>query len=406
VTCKILIQGAPFLNLLTLLRKEWEDVKRDRKLLIGTLVLPFFILPLIGFILYASVVSQPPVIELVNQSPSNSVYVNEVASYIKSSGGEVVNSSNSSISPDVILTFPAGFEKNITSLGGKAEVYITIEISSNTKAQDLVDNALYNVLYNVSVSRIEHLINDSHVNVSPTNVREPLEIVYTYITPTHHVTTQARDQLVQLARIVALVLFPSATPVIFFITDGITGEKERKTLESLLASPVSPMEFIASKLMVSMFLGLMSSLGDLIGIFVFSLFASTIFGVSLYLSTSFALLIVGIYIETVLLTAAISLILLLIFGGSTRNIQVINFLVLSFGMIASFTALFINLAQVTFPLSLIYAIPYEQLSASLLFYVFGLPGESIFYLSITLIASMILLFLSSKIFNPERLLLK
>ncbi|BBG25244.1 ABC transporter permease [Sulfuracidifex tepidarius] len=391
---------------MTLLRKEWIDIKRDKKLLIGTLILPFFILPLIGVILYASVVSQPPVIELVNQSPSNSVYVDEIASYITSHGGQVINSSDSNVTPDVILTFPAGFYKNMTSLGGKGEVYMTIEISSNTKAQDLVDNALYNVLYNVSLSRISHLINASHLNVSPSNVREPLEVVYTYITPTHHVTTQARDQLVELARIIALVLFPSATPVIFFITDGITGEKERKTLESLLASPISPMEFIVSKLVVSMFLGLMSSLGDLIGISVFSLFASTIFGISLSLSASFASLIVGIYVETVLLTAAISLILLLIFGGSTRNIQIINFLVLSFGMIASFTALFINLAQVTFPLSLIYMIPYEQLSASLLFYVFGLPGESIFYLSVTLIASIVLLFISSKLFNPERLLLK
>lgn len=394
------------LNLMTLLRKEWIDVKRDRKLLIGTLILPFFILPLIGFILYASVVSQPPIIELINQSPSNSAYVNEISSYITSHGGQVINSSDSNVTPDVILTFPKGFYQNMTSLGGEGKVYMTIEISSNTKAQDLVDNALYNVLYNVSLSRISQLINASHLNVSPSNVREPLEVVYTYITPTHHVTTQARDQLVELARIIALVLFPSATPVIFFITDGITGEKERKTLESLLASPISPMEFIVSKLVVSMFLGLMSSLGDLIGIFVFSLFASTIFGVSLALSSSFALLIVVIYIETVLLTAAISLILLLVFGGSTRNIQIINFLVLSFGMIASFTALFINLAQVTFPLSLIYIIPYEQLSASLLFYVFGLPGESIFYLSITLIASIVLLFISSKLFNPERLLLK
>ncbi len=394
------------LNLMTLLRKEWIDVKRDRKLLIGTLILPFFILPLIGFILYASVVSQPPIIELINQSPSNSAYVNEISSYITSHGGQVINSSDSNVTPDVILTFPKGFYQNMTSLGGEGKVYMTIEISSNTKAQDLVDNALYNVLYNVSLSRISQLINASHLNVSPSNVREPLEVVYTYITPTHHVTTQARDQLVELARIIALVLFPSATPVIFFITDGITGEKERKTLESLLASPISPMEFIVSKLVVSMFLGFMSSLGDLIGIFVFSLFASTIFGVSLALSSSFALLIVVIYIETVLLTAAISLILLLVFGGSTRNIQIINFLVLSFGMIASFTALFINLAQVTFPLSLIYIIPYEQLSASLLFYVFGLPGESIFYLSITLIASIVLLFISSKLFNPERLLLK
>lgn len=72
------------------------------------LILPFFILPLIGVILYASVVSQPPVIELVNQSPSNSVYVDEIASYITSHGGQVINSSDSNVTPDVILTFLQG----------------------------------------------------------------------------------------------------------------------------------------------------------------------------------------------------------------------------------------------------------------------------------------------------------
>lgn len=89
-----------------------------------------------------------------------------------------------------------------------------------------------------------------------------------------------------------------------------------------------------------------------------------------------------------------------------RNMQVINFLILSFGLIASFSALFINVANLQSPLNLILLIPYEQLSLSLLYFVSGSTFISLSLLSGVLIVSVIILLVSSRLFNSERLLLK
>jgi ABC-2 type transport system permease protein len=108
----------------------------------------------------------------------------------------------------------------------------------------------------------------------------------------------------------------------------------------------------------------------------------------------------------IFLTAALSTFVLVLVGGSSRNIQIINFLITSFGLLASFSALFVNFGNLTFPMSMILVIPYVQIVASLLLYVFGLILESIFYISGTILASILLILISSKLLDNERLLLK
>ncbi|WP_246253093.1 ABC transporter permease [Acidianus brierleyi] len=283
---------------------------------------------------------------------------------------------------------------------------ITYVISSNSRAFDLVENGLYNILYNVSIYRIHEIENISHVNVPPQKIREPVEMYLQYIQPTGKHVTSAQDQFAQLARIVAIILFPASTPVIYFVTDGILGEKERKTLESLLASPVSARAFIFSKIIISMILGTISSIGDIAGLVIFSIFAPFIVGASVSFSLSFAVVVLILYLTMIFLTAALSTFVLVLVGGSSRNIQIINFLITSFGLLASFSALFVNFGNLTFPMSMILVIPYVQIVASLLLYVFGLILESIFYISGTILASILLILISSKLLDNERLLLK
>ncbi|MBP1357087.1 MAG: ABC transporter permease, partial [Sulfolobus sp.] len=69
------------------LSKELTEIKRDKKLLFSTILLPFILLPLIGIILYASVSAQPPIIAVLNENPKNTPYVNLVTNYIRSNGG-------------------------------------------------------------------------------------------------------------------------------------------------------------------------------------------------------------------------------------------------------------------------------------------------------------------------------
>jgi ABC-2 type transport system permease protein len=389
----------------TVLKKEFIDLKRDRKLVLGSIILPFILLPLIGIILYASLAVSPPIIEIVNHNESNMPYVDILSNYIKKNGGIVVyNTTN--VTPDVIIIFPHDFYNNVTNISRQAYLYVQVLISSNQEASNLVDNALSYFEYNIIYNRLEYIINISGLKVSPSNIISPVLIETTSITISHQVVPQSQANLSELARIIALILFPSVTPVIFYVTEGIVGEKERRTLESLLASPISISSFIFSKVIMAIILGILSSLGDILGIFIFSYLMSFTLSISTTISLQFSLLIVAIYLLAVLLTAALSVILLIVLGGSIRNVQLINFLVLSFGLIASFSALFINVANLQFPVSLILLIPYEQLSLSLLYYVSGSQIISYILLGITLLISTIILLISTIMFNSERLLLK
>ncbi len=385
--------------------KEWTDVKRDRKLLLGSVLLPLVLLPLIGGILFAAAVTQPPVVEIINENVSNLKYVNYLVDYITSHGGLVyVNSSP--VLPDVKVVFPSQFYYNITNINRTASVEITYLISANSQAFDLVENGLYNILYNSSLNRIEQIEKISNVSVSPQKIRDPLVVYIAYVQPTGKAVSSSENNLAQLARIVGVILFPASTPVIFFVTDGILGEKERKTLESLLASPISAKSFIASKVAISMLLGIISSIGDVAGLVVFSLFAPFIVGASVSFSLSFVALTVVLYLLMVFLTASISVLILVLIGGSSKNVQIVNFLITSFGLVASFSSLLINFGNLSFPLSTILLIPYVQIVASLLLYVFGLVQESIFYISGTIIACILLILISSRFLDSERLLLK
>jgi ABC-2 type transport system permease protein len=387
------------------LLKEWTDVKRDRKLLLGSVLLPLVLLPLIGGILFAAAVTQPPVVEIINENVSNLKYVNYLVDYITSHGGLVyVNSSP--VLPDVKVVFPSQFYYNITNINRTASVEITYLISANSQAFDLVENGLYNILYNSSLNRIEQIEKISNVSVPPQKIRDPLVVYIAYVQPTGKAASSSENNLAQLARIVAVILFPASTPVIFFVTDGILGEKERKTLESLLASPISAKSFIASKVAISMLLGIISSIGDVAGLVVFSLFAPFIVGASVSFSLSFVALTVVLYLLMVFLTASISVLILVLIGGSSKNVQIVNFLITSFGLVASFSSLLVNFGNLSFPLSTILLIPYVQIVASLLLYVFGLVQESIFYISGTIIACILLILISSRFLDSERLLLK
>lgn len=390
----------------TVLKKELLDIKRDKKLILGSIILPFILLPLIGIILYASVTVSPPVIEIINYNQSNTPYVNLVANYILQNGGVVLyNKTNNT--PDAVIIFPNDFSLNISNVSRRVYLIVDILISSNQETFNLVNNALSNLEYNIVKSRVEYMINASHLyNVSYKDIICPLIVKRETVSITKKVVPESQANLSELARIVGLVLFPSATPVIFYVTEGIVGEKERKTLESLLASPISIRSFIFSKVIIAIILGILSSLGDILGIVIFSSIISYITNSPVSITLTFSLIVVCIYLLAVLLTASLSVILLIGLGGSMRNIQLINFLVLTFGLVASFSTLFINVASISFPLNLISIIPYEQLSLSMLYYVSGSTLISYTFLIVTLVISIIILLISSKLFNSERLLLK
>lgn len=395
----------------TILLKEFLEIVRDKRLLLGTIILPFLMLPLIGGILFASFTVQKPVIQIINHNPNNLPYVNLLKNYIIDNGGYVIDEENKSsynnnTLPSIIIIFPNDFYINASSIDKRASIFLRIVISSNEMARNIVFNALYYLSYNISLQRINEISRLANLTIIPTYVRDPLIVVYNYLTASNQPTNQAQNNLASLARIIALIIFPSATPAVFFTIEGIVGERERKTLEALLSTPISPITFIAAKVLVGITLGIISSIGDLLGILIFSSLSSLVLGLEISLTLSFLGIVVAVYTLTIILTAALSLLFLLILGGSIRNIQLITIIITGFGVIASFTPLFLDFSKLIFPNNLILLMPYMQLSGSLMLYVFGLQKESIFYLLATLAFSVLLIYVISRRFDSERILLR
>jgi len=387
-----------------LLSKEILDLKRDRRLLLGSILLPLIMLPLVGGVLLASIV-HPVVIEIVNNNPLNEPYVHYVGNYISSSGAKVVyNDPNST--PDVALIFPNDFYLNVSRINSTTYLTVEVSVGSGSNALSLVENALFNLSENITLTRIGLLAKEAHVNVSPDAVFNPLGLIVGYRSVNNHPVSQQQDQLFQFTKILSLVLFPSALPAVFFIVEGITGERERRTLESLLSTPLRPSSFIISKVAAGSMLGVLSSISEVLGIVLFSVALDVYTHSPVTFALPFLGVVIGVYMETVLLTASLSVLVLMLLGGSTRNAQLISTLIFTLILLASFSSLFLNFGSLTFPSSAILLIPYVQLSAALVDFAGGLYINTLLYLVLTLAVSLFLIWISVKLLDPEKLLFR
>jgi len=385
--------------------REILDVRRDKKLVVGSIILPLLILPLIGGIILTSQSVHQPVIEIVNQNVNNLPYVSLVSRYAETQGAQVFIN-NSPVYPDVKLVFPYSFYLNASRINGTVYVYIFSLISSTSQAYDIANNALYNLAVNISLTRIQELARMANTPVNAEIVRSPLYLVKGYIAPGGKPASQGQSELASIARVISFVMFPSVTPVVLFVVDSFAGERERRTLESLLATPVNASDLVFGKVISSTLLGVLASIAEVVGVSIFTFSVSALSGLPFYFNLEFLAFTVAALLLTVILTGAISVLLLMLMGGSVRNVQIISTIILILGMLASFSGLLFNLTSFAGLKTLFMFIPFVQIVAAMQMFAVGLTIQSFLYLGVVVAFSLAVLLFVIKIFNPERILLR
>ncbi|BCU68214.1 sodium ABC transporter permease [Sulfolobales archaeon HS-7] len=383
--------------------RELLDLRRDKRLILGSIILPLILLPLIGGIIVASQIYHQPVILIVNENPLNNMYVNFLASSMKSQGA-VVYINNYTEEPAVKLVIPDNFYINASVLNRSVYVYEYTLISSSSSASDIANNALYKLDVNISYQRILEL--EHNTTIPPAKIRYPLLVVEGYVSPTGVSVSSKNEELAQLSRIISFVMFPSVTPVVLFVVDSFAGERERRTLESLLATPSRTFDLLIGKSIASGIMGILSSFAEVLGLVLFSIAVPYITGQSFAFSISFLSYVFISLLVTVFLSASLSLIVLIAIGGSVRNVQLISTLILFLGMLASFAGMLLNLTNLSFPSSLILVIPYVQIAGGIQSFATGLWQNAILYLVATAVASALIIYFASRKFDPERVLLR
>ncbi len=408
----------------TLIWKELLDLSRDKKTLFTSILLPLVMLPLTGLLNLALVSEQPvriAVIDLDNTTYTDpylnitfsSKWVLNNITYYLNKYGYIVNISYSTdilYDPniDLVVVIPKGFSKNATSIDSVARViiYKKAGVQAAARAESTINSVLNYLSYRLSDEKISSIGRLLNVTILPDALRNPVRSK-TEIVTIHGAPAKPEVEMKNMfARILVLGLSFVVAPAASFVIDGIIGERERKTMEMLLASPAPVTNIIYSKMIAATVLGLITAIADAMGIvaymFLFSLATGIPFGLVIDPMILLVHSITAFF--TILSTITISL----PFITRTRGIRAasnIASIVTTIGIVFFFTGFMIDYIRlppnILYPL---YLIPFTHSILVIQSYMVGYYLRAVLHGLVLAISSIVLLFITARTISTEKLL--
>ncbi|MCD6429063.1 MAG: ABC transporter permease [Desulfurococcales archaeon] len=309
---------------------------------------------------------------------------------------------------DLEVIIPRGFVENASSFTKVAYVKIVKTVGS-IKAYDadrIVQNELALYSRYISQAKTYYLANLSGLEVTADSILNPIKVVIGMVGPGGVAASPAEEFRSYLARIMAFSLIFVTTPSIAYITDSIIGEKERKTFEAVLATPLPRHSLLLGKVLSTSLVGLVASVSDAAGLILFFVLPSLAYGVNVltYLTPDLvAIHIIGVYVS---ILASLALVLpAMIRAGSYRSSQAVSLAIISIASIIFFICLYVDIPNlvplVKYPL---YILPYTHVVIMIRDVVLGAPFKALIHLSVAVAESAALLLLSVKMFSDERII--
>ncbi|MGC9071389.1 MAG: ABC transporter permease [Acidilobus sp.] len=398
------------LALTAVIWKELLDMARDRRALALMILIPLVGLPAMALV--AGGLSAAQIVTVHISVLDNRSY--EIASWLASQvvqqsfqQGLNVNVTISRGEPkglyDVEVIFPPGFYENLSQIDGVSTLIVK-SLVGNYAAQEvisIISSKVSQLSGQVVTDRVEELAKLANVSISPSGFLSPIAIVSSFYLPSGTAATQQQVQLSFSVKLLEFSLFFVVNPAIVLVTDSFLGEKERKTLEVLLSSPVSRTDLLMGKLTSSAIMGLIIALADSGGVIIyFILLASYGLRLTPYL---LALNIVDAAILVYMTSAMITPIILR--SPSTRAAQASSYAVLMVALGIYFSALFVNVQSLPIPLRLfLMAIPFTEASAALTSFVLGQGLYTLMDLLIMIGFSGLFMLIALRSFDAEKLI--
>lgn len=269
--------------LLALMVKEVKELVRDPKILLGVILMPLILFPIMGS---AIGVSQESAVRAASISPI-AIYDEDKGEASQSligfleKNGTVITFEASSLEEALteldrggypaLLHIPLGYSTNITS-GRKAMVRIYANLRDLTITEMVGAEAAANLIniysYQASLSRIERLLGEVGATYEAEAVRSPIAIHYSSLVKGSLI--EAPPQSIIGLVISQSVLLPVLVMVmlIFAIQMAATSiaiEKEQKTFETLMTLPISRLAILAGKLGGSIVVAILGSIAYMSG---------------------------------------------------------------------------------------------------------------------------------------------
>lgn len=396
--------------------KEIKDMVRDIRTLAAIALLPLFMLPLMSVTsLYAQGL-QPGRVSIINYDESvgcignisftSARFVNEIADELVRNGYTVTYGE----APDVDATIIVrdGFIRNLTSLTDRAALEIIKSLRS-TKAdqvENIVAGFVSNYNYVVATLKVLELGSMAGVDVSADSVLNPIQTQVTVVGAGGVPVGYEEALKVYVARFLAFSLIFVTTPSTAYITDSVIGEKERKTLEALLSTPVPRPTLIIGKIVSTSLIGLITGFTNALGLLLFAYVPSLIYGVSLFHLLPFNVMVAhftAIYLSVLSSLALVAPVV--IRSGSYRAAQAFSMVVISIASIVFFISLYVDIEQLSGLYKvLLYVIPYTHASLFIKYTALNMPQDASLHLTALITTISALIYLTIKLFNEERII--
>ncbi len=394
--------------------KEIKDMLRDYRTLVVIAVMPVIMMPLMSLasvyvpglqIVTVCVIDEDNSLTTLGGQRVGSVNLTTAIVRALENNGFIVQE-DSCGGYDIRVLIRSGFTQNLTDLTVRAvvEVERVIGVQRAVDAENIIRSVVSWFSAVVSQARIEYLASKAGIEVNPAAVRDPVGTEARVVGPGGAPVQPGEDIRVWLARVMAFGLLFVTTPSIGYITDSVVGEKERRTLEALLVTSVGPRALIVGKAFAASIVGLVVSIGDVMGVLLFFGLPSLVRGVNIlsYLTPAMLLAhVVAVYISVL---ASLALILpVLVRVGSYRASQAVSLVVMSAASIIFFASLYADITKLPQPASsALLLLPYTAAVAMLKSVVMGDLVSSVMYALTALGVSAGLIGLSALIFDEEK----
>jgi ABC-2 type transport system permease protein len=418
-------------KLWSLVVKEVKELIRDPKILIGVVLMPIIIFPIMGSAIQISQESVQRAVRgasfavwtdddgLVTDALLEYLYTNNSVVPIEALNLEDALSQFTETDSSSMVYIPDGYNDNITrGEQGTLKIYANLRNlnMAETQSTDVVTSLINIYNYYFSISKINILLENAGAGGSAIGHRNPIHLDYASILkgsvleiPPMAIFNLVMSQSIMLPiMVMMMVMF-----AIQMAATSIALEKEQKTLETLMTLPVSRMTILGGKLSGSIVIAIAGAISYLIGFgsYMNSAFSFVPEAQSMSLSdvnigiTLIGFLLVGIVIFVTLVSALAMALSVAVFADNVRSAQSFTGALITPIMIPALVLMFSDIEML--PQSFQYimlVIPYTH---SIIATKAAFLGDyfvvirSIFFISIWTVAVM---YIAAKIFSTERII--
>ena len=394
--------------------KELREMVRDRRTLAMVVLTPVLTMSFMGVVAVYLPTVHEVVIALVDEDCGEAT----LGSYLVSSSGliEVVRNFVSShgyvavLGDDpaahVVLKLPKGFVRNLTSFDSQASVVLVKRLGSPRvdEAANYLEAVLGYISGTVARAKVEVLGEVAGVEVNAEAVLNPIAVRTLVVTPGGAPAGVGEELRAYLGRLLALSLVFVTTPAASYIADSLVGEKERKTLEKVLATPIGRNTFILGKVVAASIVGLIGGSSSAVGgllLYLLPVLTRSLDTVRYLTPELVAVLFASSYLS-VLSSLAISLPAVLR-SPSVRAASILSASIIGIASVTYFAALFVNLDELKPPASAVLAVPYASLASAVVRVALGEYLKALAYVAYPAALSLALVWVSTKLLDPERM---